>query len=280
VLWQSALPTGTAAELLEAFVKLGGQVVFFPPLEPDSSELFGQRWGSWVDGPAPIETWRGDADLVARTQSGAALPVGQLEIHRFCELRGELTSLATLRGGMPLLGRVPTDRGGVYFCTTTPAARDSTLATNGIVIYAAIQRALAAGSAALGSTRTLDAAPPRNEDPSTWQRLIGGAEGLSNEASCHAGVYATGERMLAVNRPPAEDAARVLPDATVAELFRGLDFTRVDDRPGNASSLIEEIWRAFLMLMLAAILFEAALCLPKLMRSQPADALRTARAAA
>src|SRR5439155_24609372 len=113
-----------------------------------------------------------------------------------------------------------------------------------------------------------------------WQRLLGGAEGLSTEASCHAGVYASGERVLAVNRPQVEDDTRIVPAATVAELFRGLDFTRVDDRPGNASSLIEEIWRAFLMLMLAAILLEAALCLPKLARQQPAPPLQTARAAA
>ena len=86
--------------------------------------------------------------------------------------------------------------------------------------------------------------------------------------------------MLAVNRPLAEDDTRIVPDATVAELFRGLDFTRVDDRPGNASSLIEEIWRAFLLLMLAAILLEAALCLPKFSRPQPVPALQTARAAA
>lgn len=280
VLWQSPLPRGNTADLLETFVDNGGQVVFFPPREPDATELFGQRWESWSDDPAPIETWRGDADLLARTQSGAALPVGELEIHRHCELRGELTGLAMLRGGMPLLGRVPADRGGVYFWTTTPASRDSTLATNGVVLYAFVQRGLAAGSAALGSTRSLDAGNIGSEDAIAWQRLLGGAEGLSTESSCHAGVYAAGERMLAVNRPQAEDDTRIVPNATVAELFRGLDFTRVDDRPGNAGSLIEEIWRAFLALMLAAIVLEAALCLPKMMRSQPAPAFQIARAAA
>src|SRR5206468_4252765 len=185
-----------------------------------------------------------------------------------------------LRGGAPLLGRVATDRGGVYFWTTTPALRDSTLATNGVVLYAFIQRALAAGSAALGNTRSIDAGYTASEDKTNWQRLLGGADGLSTEAASHAGVYAAGERMLAINRPPAEDDTRIVPDATVAELFRGLDFTRVDDRPGNASSLIEEIWRAFLMLMLAAMVLEAALCLPRLARPQAVPAPQVARAAA
>jgi hypothetical protein len=86
--------------------------------------------------------------------------------------------------------------------------------------------------------------------------------------------------MLAVNRPLAEDDTRIVPDAAVSELFRGLDFTRVDDRPGNASSLIEEIWRAFLVLMLVAMVLEAALCLPRLARPQTAAAPQIARAAA
>ena len=36
-----------------------------------------------------------------------------------------------------------------------------------------------------------------------------------------------------MNRSPAEDLAPVLADRRVAELFRGLDFARVDDRAGN-----------------------------------------------
>src|SRR5205814_9734020 len=166
------------ADGLQTFTDHGGQIVFFPPREPDRSEIYGQQWESWADESTPVETWRGDADLLARTQSGAALPVGELEIHRHCALRGELTGLAMLRGGQPLVARVPTDRGGVYFWTTTPALRDSTLATNGIVLYAFIQRALAAGTSALGRTGALDAGIT-GDDPSVWQRLLGGADALS-----------------------------------------------------------------------------------------------------
>jgi hypothetical protein len=275
VLWQAPLPTGGAAELLESFVDRGGQVVFFPPREPGTAELFGVRWESWSDEPAPVETWRGDADHLARTQSGAALPVGQLEIHRHCQLAAQHTaaassdgvaayvSLASLSSGAPLLARVPTDRGGVYFWTTTPAPQDSTLATNGVVLYAFVQRALGAGASVLGRTRWLEAGNGASENPVAWQRLSGDAEGLSTEAFCHRGVYAEGEKLLAVNRPLAEDNAQALADPVVTELFRGLDFTRVDDRAGNASSLIQEIWRIFLSLMLVALVLEALLCLPK-----------------
>ena len=124
----------------------------------------------------------------------------------------------------------------------------------------------------LSRARWLDAGSAGTESPGDWQRLMGGAEGLSTEAACHGGIYASGERLLAVNRPVAEDDSKVLADSVVAELFRGLDFTRVDDRAGNASSLIQEIWRIFLAVMLAAVVLEAVLCLPKVSRGGRAAA--------
>ncbi len=263
VLWQTPLPRGSIAQQLQTFVDQGGQIVLFPPREPSGGEFCGQSWDGWTDGAAAVESWRGDADLLARTQSGAALPVGQLQIHRHCRLKGESTSLATLSSGAPLLGRAQTDRGGVYFCSTTPAAQDSTLASNGIVLYALIQRAAAAGSAVLGKTRWLEAGNAAGEALGQWKRLSGTEDGLSTEAHCHAGVYTEEDRLRVVNRPAAEDEEKQLSDATVNELFRGLDFTRVDDRAGNASALIQEIWRMFLAVMLVSLVLEAALCFPK-----------------
>ena len=45
--------------------------------------------------------------------------------------------------------------------------------------------------------------------------------------------------------------------------FRGLDFTRIDDRAGNLSALIQEIWRLFMVAMMGAMVVEAVLCLPR-----------------
>jgi hypothetical protein len=273
VLWQSPLPSGETAEQLQAFVDRGGQIVFFPPREVNAAtEFCGQSWEGWNDEAAAVETWRGDADLLARTQSGAALPVGQLEIHRHCRLKGESTGLAMLSSGAPLLARAQSDRGGVYFWSTTPALQDSTLASNGVVLYAFVQRAVAAGSAVLGRTRWLEAGNAASEAPDQWQQLSGGDEGLSTEADCHAGVYSSGDKLLAVNRPVPEDDERQLADAAVSELFRGLDFTRVDDRAGNASALIQEIWRMFLTVMLLSLVLEALLCVPKVLPGKGAVA--------
>jgi hypothetical protein len=274
LLWQAQLPDADAAPLVETFVNRGGQVVFLPPETPNQNELFGVGWQAWVDSPeaVAVETWRGDQDLLAHTQSGAALPVGTLEVHRHCRLEGELTPLATLRGGAPLVARVPTKQGGVYFCATTPNLRNSSLASNGVVLYALIQRALASGAMVLGSTRQLIAGDPAAENAAAWTRLAGDDGGFSTEYPFHRGVYAASDRLLAVNRARAEDGAAVLGDPRLNDLFRGLDFARVDDQAGNANSLIQEIWRLFLITMMVAMVLEAALCLPKIARTAGAAA--------
>ena len=265
VLWQAPLPEGPTADAVQAFVDRGGQVVFFPTQGVTSTVFAGMSWQSWSESPdgVAIETWRVDQDLLANTQSGAALPVGQLQIRKHCGLSGEHTALATLKGGAPLLARVTTNRGGVYFCATTPAAGDSSLAENGIVLYVQVQPALPQGSTVLGNTRQLLAGDVTGEQPTAWQQVAGPPEALSTEFAFHGGVYSAGERLLALNRASAEDQAPVLADERVAELFQGLDFARVDDKAGNLAALIQEIWRLFLVAMIIALIVEAALCLPR-----------------
>ena len=274
VLWQAPLPTGAEAELVQTYIDRGGQIVFMPPRNPGSDEFSGIRWNDWTSSNdnIPIETWRGDEDLLSRTLNGAALPVGQLEIFQFCGLSGEHTPLATLKGGAPLLARVPTKRGGVYFWATTPAPRDSSLAMGGVVLYAFVQRAVSAGAVVLNKARQLDAGDAAGETPSNWTSIVEGDQGISTEALYHRGVYRSNDRLLAVNRPATEDESRVLTESRLTELFRGLNFVRVDDQAGSLNSLIQEIWRVFLITMLVSLIVEAALCLPKVPRK-----LETAR---
>jgi hypothetical protein len=265
LLWQAPLPRNDAATQVRKFIDRGGQAIFFPPRGPDGTEFLGVRWTSWSGGTqeVAVENWRGDEDLLAHTQSGTPLPVGQLVVKRFCGLKGEFTPLATLRGGAPLLARVTTNRGGASFCATTPAVGDSSLATNGVVLYVLVQRAEASGAEALATTRQLVAGEPAGEDPASWKRLDGGDGADATTGLLHRGVYASGERLLAVNRSGAEDSAAVLPDGRVAGLFRGLEFARVDDRAGGMDALIQEVWRLFLAGMMVALVVEAGLCLPK-----------------
>lgn len=274
VLWQAPLPTGTFARELEFFVRRGGMLLCFPPDEPDDATFAGIAWTGWQDleQEAAVAGWTADQDLLANTRSGASLPVGNWKVYRRCGLKGESTPLATLNGGAPLLTRalLPADPGmsasTVYFCTTGVGAAESSLARDGVVLYVLIQRALAAGAAALGTARQFIAgdAPDMAND---WERVAGTLGGLSTAYHVSAGVYEQGERLYAVNRGEPEDSPNVVPDAKVAELFQGLQFDRMDDQVGSGRSLLSEIWRLFLAMMMAALLVEAALCIPR--RSAP-----------
>ncbi len=265
VLWHAPLPDGKTGKPLTDYIDRGGQVVFLPPRQPGSAEFMKVSWNSWTDEqtPIPVETWRGDQGILANSQSGAALPVGELQVRRFCELTGEVTPLARLRNGKTLFAHLPTTRGGVYFCTTTPDLRDSTLTTNGVVLYVFIQRALAAGAAVLGQTQHLAAGAAAVEQPLDWKQIVGPEDALSTDYAHHNGIYSAGEKLFAVNRVSAEDQSRVLDDDRLAGLFQGLSFNRVDDQAGSFEGLIQEVWRMFLVAMLIALIVEAALCMPR-----------------
>ncbi|MAT72751.1 MAG: hypothetical protein CMJ58_25000 [Planctomycetaceae bacterium] len=266
VVWQTALPEGDERKLLTEFVDRGGSVLFLPPATPDATAFAGVRWQAWQTPaePATIDSWRGDQDLLARAASGAALPVGELAIRRHCTIEGDATPLASLAGGAVLLARAPTDRGHVYFLGTSPARVDSSLAGNGIVLYAMVQRALAAGAEQLAAAQQLDARALGEEDQAAWERIAGAGDALSTEYPAQAGVYRADKQLLAVNRSAGEDRPAGLDNERLQGLFAGLDFDRVDDRAGNVASLTREISRVFLVGMVAALVLEAALSLPKI----------------
>lgn len=265
LLWQAPLPEGDAAKPIRSFVERGGRAIFFPPKAPGAGELFGVKWTTREEPKeaVAVESWRSDEDVLAKTLSGAALPVGKIQVKRYCGLSGDVTPLASLKGGATLLARATTERGGAYFCATTPAQADSTLGREGVVLYVLIQRTMAAGAEVLSSTRQLVAGDPAGEDPSKWKRVAGAESALSTDYALQPGVYASGDRLLAVNRSIEEDRAPALVDEKVAELFKGLDYARVDDTAGSFATLMQEIWRPFLMAMMAALIVEAALCMPK-----------------
>jgi hypothetical protein len=278
LLWQTDLPDRSAAATVTDYVNGGGQVLFFPPERlvgglggNSSAEYMGVRWADWVDAEnenkVMIENWRSDQDLLAATRSGVGLPVGQLEIKGYAKLAGEVTQLATVTGGDALLGRVTTTKGGVYFCTASPADDRSTLGSNGIVLYIAIQRAIGQGLAALGQT-TQRVAGNVEQPTDAWRQIVGPSESLSSEYAFQSGIYRTGDeeedgQLLAVNRSLREDQRDLVEDAQLAKLFAGLEFSRVDDSAGNLSGIVREIWRIFLLAMIAAMLAEAVLCIPR-----------------
>ena len=298
IVWQAALPDADAAEAAGRFVARGGQMIFLPPDSPTTTAFNGVAWQAWSEHSPPLRpaSWRADEGLLAATVTGAALPVGDLEIRRTCGIAGESTPLAVLPDSRPLLVRAASDRGGVSFLATTPALRDSDLAANGVVLYAVVQRAIEAGLAAVGNARQADAgknlfserAARQNGNPGgatqpggasrdAW-RQIAGPTAASTEAGFHAGVYASQGRLLAVNRPAAEDAAEVVADAEVESLFQGLSFNRFQQKAGGLGSIVEEVWRLFLIAVVLALVAEGLLCLPRSHSGTPPRSLPAGRA--
>ena len=270
VVWQAPLPKtdDALARQLREYAAAGRTILFLPPDNPGDNELFGLRWGQWETAPAnepqTIAWWRNDADLLANTRDGSALPVGTLEINRRCALVGDGVPLARVAGRQPLLMRAAPGQGGgaAYFLGTLPGT--SSLARDGVAMFALLHRALGQGALTLGRAQARVAgAGALGPDPGQWQPVEArAAGGFAEDLPLHAGVYASGEQLVALNHPPGEDAAQALTNAQLDELFAGLDFQVLTDTLEDSRSLTNEIWRTFLIAVAAAILAEALLCLP------------------
>ncbi|HIB92633.1 TPA: hypothetical protein EYO57_36565 [Candidatus Poribacteria bacterium] len=272
LIWQAPLPSGLLAKQIESFVNSGRVVMFFPPAQSGSEKLFNLSWGNWQkpeQEQGKVAWWRGNADLLAHVGSGDPLPLNELRTYRYRtieSLKAENpgTPLARLGDDKPLLVRVATDRGGVYFCSTLPTAQFSSLERDGVVFYVMLQRALAEASRSLSPASLHDAAPGVLADHTQWKLVapIENAPSIS-QRGLHAGVYQNEGYWAAVNRSLAEDHSEVTPVGTVDKLFDGLPYQRIDDSVGDTSSLANEIWRIFLIAMVLAMILEAALCMPE-----------------
>ena len=267
LIWQAALPRGSVAEQIAQFVDTGRVVMFFPPSQNADERLFDSRWANWqtpgnqqVFG---ISWWRGDADLLAHVESGEALPLNELRTYRYRSFESPGTPLARFDDDAPLLTRVATDRGAVYFCSTLPTAQFSSLEREGVIFYVILQRALDQGCRALAVASQRDAGPHVLIDRNEWE-LVAPADDspLLSQRGLHAGVYRDGAYWMAVNRSQIEDSAAAAPVEAVDALFDGMSYRRIDVDVGDTSALASELWRIFLIAMIVALLVEAVLSLP------------------
>lgn len=266
VIWQAPIPEGAVALQLEEFVATGRCVIFFPPATPSNATLFGCRWNEWHANNVAIPTgrWRTETDLLANSRSGSPLPLGDVNVFRYCDLETERASvLASLDGGAELLVRALSDAGAVWFFSSSPDSRSSSLIDNGIVFYIMIQRALARGTSAMGNARHIVCGTPTAADAASWSPLDELSRQVFPSARSHrAGLYAKDRRHMALNRPLSEDSIVMTENAVVESLFAGLEFTRLDDSAASSASLASEVWRVFLIGMIVALLTESLLSLP------------------
>lgn len=274
IIWHAPLPKADdlISKQLANHLSTGRSILFLPT-DSTSSEAFGDlHWGAWsTDGKAAgVEWWRNDTGLLANTRSGTALPVGDLEVSRRCEILGEGTPLARLTGSKPLLMRadIPGD-GNAWFLGTLPGSGSSSLARDGVVMFAMLHRALNEGARSLGKAQQREAGITAlgSGDLSAWKRS--GQTVLSSEQPLRAGIVEKGDKLVALNRPLREDHPETLGQTALSELFAGLDYHAIEDQVESDASLASEIWRTFLFVMALALLGEALLCMPAKRDSQP-----------
>ena len=171
--------------------------------------------------------------------------------------------MARLADGESMLVQASSNGGGLAaFLATTPSSAGSSLARDGVVWFAMLQRALVQGGKGLGNALQREAGVRALQADLTWSP-VEDAGILSSLLALRSGIVTSGDRSTALNRPLTEDAPLLLSDETLAELFQGLQFHRVDDSVDSGEDLANEVWRTFLLLMAAALLLEAFLCLPK-----------------
>lgn len=278
LIWQAPLPTDDELRgALEAFATDGGSILFLPPGAPGDGTFQGAGWDTWNDVPpgqmAGPSTWAADDDLLASGLDGVPLPMGEVEIRRWCGIAAAadedappLRTLAALEDGDSLLARSSREGGGVWFLGLLPTAESSNLATQGIVLVAMVQRMIEQGARSRGSGAQQDTGPADWLTAGGGWTLASQLEGGATlaDVELHAAVVTDGETFVARNRPLAEDVSAPGATEAIRDVFGGLDVV-VEEASGSGgvasgSGLLEEIWRLFLVLALAGLLAEALLC--------------------
>lgn len=282
LIWQATLPEGAIAEQIKQFVATGGAVLFLPPSAESNAKgnfaMFGMRWSDWSDVDSQdysIQRWRRDSDLLRNAESGEILPVDELQVRRVCAVDGiDATKLASFSNGASFLCKAATDVGAVYFCSTLPTVECSTLADNGVVLYAMIQRALVEGSSSAGGVHAVVAGSVVPADLEAWERVdLGDKTIVAADRPHHAAAYRSGKRWLAINRSAGEDDPTAVDEKTLQSLVAGGSTRILNDQIESNSGLTREVWRWFAFAAVFALLAEAFLTLPNKIGTSKAFAM-------
>ena len=261
VVWQGSLPIGNVAERLKAFVDEGGTVMFVAPGVAGPGFFENISWGeveTATTAPFKVARWDEDQGPLARTEERISLPLADVVFAKRQKISGAAQVLAAFSDGAPFLSRKTSGRGEVYFCASLPRADWSTL-SDGDVLVPMLQRALQTGAKRLQNAVMVDCGelPPTLAQMS-WQAISKGAR----DPKLHAGVYQSGSRFLAVNRPSSEDEPERLDADAATKLFGDLP-TQFWQETAAKTDLQGEIWRIFLFGMLIFLLIEGWLILPQ-----------------
>ncbi|MGE9266993.1 MAG: BatA domain-containing protein [Verrucomicrobiales bacterium] len=269
IIWQAPLPTGELATRLREFIAKGGSFLALPPGASETASdasFLGLFWGALQKSPADQYFITGsslrDDGPWQDGANGTPLPLDKLQAIQRREIIGEAAVLAEWDDNSPLLLRQIEGRGSAIFLNTLPDYQWSNLEHTALHLVA-IQRLLALGNERLHDDhRALAGTPAAHPGPGeSAQRLDEAREADPANAPYLAGVYRFGERLVALNRPESESSLERLDRSKLNQLLDGTEHSLFEENAQSDSSLVQEIWRAFLIAMILFLLAEALLCL-------------------
>jgi hypothetical protein len=263
IIWQAPLPVGVDAARLQAFVASGGDVVFFPPGQADTGQFEGVGWGNLQSAANPegyrVLRWEEAEGPLAKSDEHQSVPLEQASFLRRQVIVGQKTDLAAFDDGNSFLARQNLGKGEIYFCSTLPDDNWSSLA-DGPVLVPMLQRMLVAGSRRVQQNTSVNCGElPAADRTLPWVSVD---SAIAKDIRTEAGVYRANGRLLAVNRPAAENDPEVLDAAEMRKLFGDLPVKMLQEQGFDSSQLQGEIWRAFLVTMLLFLTVEGLLMLP------------------
>ena len=270
IFWQSALPASADAERIRAFVEQGGVAIFFPGAKADAQTFNGLSWGEVqnadVEKGFRITKWDEEQGPLAKTDEGFSLPLTQTEFSRRQIINGPKNSLAAFEDGVPFLARQIVGKGEIYFCASLPNKDWSNLG-DGPVLVPMTQRLLQSGSKRLQQVASVNCGELSLADQQKqWTSVDTTSQ---KNIQWQAGVYRSGERLVAVNRPSSEDEPEILETNEAEKLFAGLSFQMLQERQKQNDALQGEIWRIILFGMLLFLIGESILVLPAKLQTAP-----------
>jgi hypothetical protein len=264
IVWQAPLPDGAEAESLKSFVSEGGVVIFFPTGKEDARQFGGMGWGA-VEAASEkgttfrVPRWNEDEGPLAKSDEHLSLPLSETTFQERQTISGQKDTLAAFDDGAAFLARGIFGKGEFYFCASLPDDRWSNL-SEGPVLVPMLQRLLETGAQRLQPVSSVTCGELSAVDQALhWTTVDSTAP---KDPRAHAGVYRSGDRLLAVNRPAAEDDPEILAPDEIKKLFGGIPFQMMQERREQLGQLQGEIWRAFVFAMLLFLIVEGFLILP------------------
>lgn len=269
IIWAAPLPAGPAADALQRFLTSGGHVLFLPPGIPSSTTFNDLQWADPNEAAAGkyfiLSDWNRSDGPLRDGIDGTPIAADRLKAIRRQIPQGDATPLARWEDGEPALTRRIFDHGTAWFLGSIPDYTWSNLG-DADVLLPAIQRIISAGHDRFDASYIANLGSPASRlmPGETRSRIDDYGSPDPANTTHEAGIHRLGERLLALNRPPREDAPEILTREILDNILEGTGYTLLD-QAGQAGdpNLSRDVWRAFLIAMLFFLISEALLCLPK-----------------